>query len=115
MNSMAVTHNNMFLKETERSANPSGDKTLWTIALFLSGFTGISLAISGLAIAAASLLALIEPETHLPTISTVLIGLSMPLMIFTAHCMDKVDQAGKGIRLDYCRCHGLKDEDSEWV
>lgn len=83
----------------------------WTTGLFVSAMLGAVSGLVGLTIGFLTIGELIVPSTSLYTVSAVLIGASFILFGLAAHCLDKADGADKAIRLEYCRQHGLKDED----
>jgi 4-hydroxybenzoate polyprenyltransferase len=83
----------------------------WTIGIFVSVGSAVFSTLSGLAIGAASLLGLVTQHSGLSVLGTLLIVAAFPLAIIAAHCMDKADEADRAIRLEYCRQHGLKDDD----
>lgn len=83
----------------------------WNVGLFVSAVLGAVSGLVGLTIGFLTLLELVVPSTTLYTISTVLIGASFVLFGLAAHCLDRADAADQAVRLEYCRQHGLKDED----
>ena len=83
----------------------------WTAGLFVSAVLGALAGLAGLAIGLLTLLELILPTTTVYATGTVLIGSSFILFGLAAHCLDRSDAADKAIRLEYCKQHGLKDED----
>jgi hypothetical protein len=87
----------------------------WNTGLFVSGALGAISGLIGLMIGFLTLIELFAPTTKVYTIGTVLIGASFILFGLAAHCLDRVDATDKAIRLEYCRQHGLKDEDHDEV
>jgi hypothetical protein len=85
----------------------------WNTGLLVSGVLGIVSGLAGLAIGSVTMLEFVVPNTTLYTTGTILIGGSFVLFGLAAHCIDKADAADKALRLEYCRQHGLKDEDCE--
>lgn len=85
----------------------------WTAGLFVSAVLGAVSGLVGLTIGFLTLVELFVPSTILYTSGTVLIGASFILFGLAAHCLDKVAEADKAIRLEYCRQHGLRDEECE--
>lgn len=85
----------------------------WNAGLFVSAVLGALSGLVGLTIGFLTLLELVVPSTTLYATGTVLIGASFILFGLAAHCLDKADGADKAIRREYCRQHGLKDEDCE--
>ncbi len=85
----------------------------WNTGLFLSAVLGGIVGLGGLTIGFLTFGGHIDSSTSLYTMSTVFIGASFILFGFAAHCLDKVDAADRALRLEYCRQHGLKDEDFE--
>ena len=83
----------------------------WSAGLFVSAVLGAVSGLVGLTMGFLTLLELFVPTTTLYTVSTVLIGASFILFGLAGHCLDKTDAADKAIRLEYCKQHGLKDED----
>jgi len=83
----------------------------WNVGLIVSALFGTALGVGGLTIGFLTFGEFILPNTSLYTISTVLIGASFVFFGLAAHCLDKADAAEKAVRLEYCRNHGLQDED----
>jgi hypothetical protein len=83
----------------------------WNAGLFLSAIFAVVSGIAGLAIAVLAMGSVIAPSTNLYTVGTVLIGASFILFGLAAHCLDKAHDADKAMRIEYCRRHGLKDDD----
>jgi hypothetical protein len=87
----------------------------WNSGLFVSGVFGAVSGLVGLMIGFLALIQVFVPSTSLYTISTVLIGSSFILFGLAAHCLDRADATDKAIRLEYCRQHGLSDEECDEV
>ena len=74
----------------------------WTLALVGSAITTVVIAVLGLALGSVSLLHLIPPTNPLTTLGVVLLALTFPGLIFTAHCLDRIDGAMHAIKMaDY--------------
>ena len=97
---------------TDRNRTPK-QQTLrrWTAGLFVSAFLGVVSGFGGLALGFLTMGGLVVTSTGLYTFGTVLIGASFIMFGLAAHCLDRADAADKEIRLEYCRQHGLKDDD----
>lgn len=77
----------------------------FTLALTFDSF------VFGCAIAVLGWIGAIDGRSRWSAISTALIAVGFPLLMLTAHCMDKIDAAGNAIRLQYCRENGLHFDD----
>lgn len=83
----------------------------WQAALFTSAALGVFSGLAGLIISGLSLLSFFKDSKEIGNAGACLIVAAFPLMMLTAHCLDKIYAADKAIRLDYCRRHGLKDKE----
>ncbi len=83
----------------------------WNAVLFVSMLFGAAFFLGCLAIGLLTAGEFIAPSTSLYAASTILIGGSFILFGLAAHCLDKINASEKAIRLEYCRQHGLMDED----
>jgi hypothetical protein len=83
----------------------------WTAVLFVTSVLGAVAGLVGLMIGLLTILDLFVPTTTLYTASTLLIGASFILFGLAAHCLDKASAADKAIRVEYCRQHGLREDD----
>ena len=82
-----------------------GTKYWWNWGLLISIGLGLLAAIVGLSFIIVSWFAQVGMPWSIP--GALLLVVSIALFFFAAHCMDKVDEAGKAIRREYCRTHGL--------
>jgi hypothetical protein len=82
----------------------------WNVGLFLSALSGVLSGLGGIAIGALAAGELILPSAGFYTASAILVGSSLILFGFAAHCLDKAEAVNKAMRLEYCRRNGLKDD-----
>jgi len=80
----------------------------WFALMLVSGAVAAGAGISGLIL---GLTAWELANSRLSTSAALLLAISFPLLFLMAHCMDKIGEIEKAIRLEYCRKHGLHDED----
>ncbi len=83
----------------------------WTAGLLVSGSLAAISGLTGLGIGLISLIGLANADARLGETGTVCFVLAFPLSFLAAHCVDKIDETDKRIRLEYCRRHGMKDSD----
>lgn len=98
-------------KKSQKELTLCKIQSRWTAALIASSILGISSGLMGLIISGLSLLGFLANNKGVSNLGTWLIVVAFPLIMFAATSLDKVDEAEKAIRLDYCRKHGLKEED----
>mgnify|MGYP003460592805 CR=1 FL=1 len=109
----AVAFQNSMISRSELRENTSLEQSerRWTFGLFFAAVLGAIAGLGGLAIGGLSLVGAIDPNTRLVTVGTLLIVAAFPLFFLGAHCIDKADAVDKAIRREYCRQHGMQDED----
>ena len=83
----------------------------WTAALIISASLGALSGVCGIVIGAASLLGLTHSMKGISSLTTILIVIAFPLLMLAAHCLDRLDDIEHEIRLEYCREHGLTDDE----
>jgi hypothetical protein len=98
----AVSRMNVASRRQETVAGSEVARRRWTLLLAVSGITTVIMAVLGLALGTVSLLHLIPAENPLTTIGVVLLASTFPGLIFTAHCLDRIDDAMHAIKMaDY--------------
>jgi hypothetical protein len=83
-----------------------------SMALFVSAITAILTGVTGLILAAASLLHFISPYGGLGIIGTILLVVTFPLLIFQAHCLDKIEDTNRAQRMASYKRRVLSDSDT---
>ena len=81
----------------------------WTSALFVSSIFGIILGFTGFVISALSLFGFLA-EQNVSRLGTWLIIAVFPLMMFAAHCLDKIGAANKSERIERCKRQGMSGD-----
>jgi len=71
----------------------------WMTGLLVSSISAAVTGIFGLAFAVASLLHLISATGRLGLTGTILLAVTFPLVVFAAHCLDRVDDANRAYRI----------------
>jgi|KBSMisStaDraftv2_1062788.scaffolds.fasta_scaffold336720_2 hypothetical protein len=74
-------------------------KKRWQICLFAGAAAAAVTSTFGLMLSAASLIGAIQSNGRMSIAGTVLLAISFPMLIFTAHCLDKIDQIKTAIRV----------------
>ena len=73
-------------------------KKRWLIGLFSGAAAATVTSTFGLVLSAASLIGAIQPNRLMSIAGTVLLATSFPILMFTAHCLDKIDEIKKVTR-----------------
>jgi hypothetical protein len=107
MNAMAVSALTKISNMTDHNSSLLRARRKWTVLLLLSGSLGMISGILGGAIGLANLMGL--SSTVLSRLGTIFIAATLPLFFFVAHCLDRIGDANRASRLEYCRRHGLKE------
>lgn len=95
---------------TDRSASDEPlfrQRRMWRIGILLSGGLGILLSFVGILLSFETYTGLTGRSVS--SVGTLLLAASFPLLFLAAHCMDKVRDLDKCIRLEYCRRHGFEE------
>lgn len=71
----------------------------WSAGLLVSAALAILTGTSGLVLAGASLLRFIPGSSGLALVGTILLVVTFPLLIFQAHCLDKIEDANRAQRM----------------
>ena len=71
----------------------------WIVYMLTTTITAAITAIFGLALAGASLLHMISPESPLGFIGTILLALTFPLLVLSAHCLDRIEDVNRANRV----------------
>lgn len=80
-------------------ANFKRTRQRWTVVLLASLIAIAIMAAVGLSLSAASVLHLITSGGSLSSIGIGMIALEFPLLIFAAHCLDRIDDAEHVIKM----------------
>lgn len=83
----------------------------WTNVLFVSSIFGIVLGFSGFVISGLSLFGFLGEKQNVSRLGTWLIIAVFPLMMFAAHCLDKIGAANKAERIERCNRQGMSGDD----
>ena len=67
--------------------------------LLMSAIAGVLTGITGVVLAGAALLHVIAPFGGLSMIGTFLLVITFPLLMFQAHCLDKIEAANRAQRV----------------
>jgi hypothetical protein len=71
----------------------------WLTALLAGSIAAIFTGVTGLVLAGASLLRVISPSGGLAVFGTILLAVTFPLLIFSAHCLDKIEDTNREQRM----------------
>ena len=71
----------------------------WVIYMLTSTTLAILTAFFGLLLAGVSLLRLIDPESHVALAGTLLLMVTFPLLVLSAHCLDRIEEANRAHRM----------------
>lgn len=82
----------------------------WLNALFASSILGIVLGFTGFVISALSLFGFLAEKHNVSRLGTWLIIAVFPLMMFAAHCLDKIDAANKAERIERFKRQGMSGD-----
>jgi hypothetical protein len=108
MKAMAVPTTTYIGYRTEKDTGLRRSRTNWFALMLISGATAVGAGITGLAVGS---VAWEFPGSGLSPAATILLAISFPFFFLMSHCMDKIGEIEKAIRLNYCRQNGLRDED----
>lgn len=109
MNATATISASSTRPTVARTYQLARNRKFWKIGILISGSLGNICGFLGLLSSFESFFGVTKQS--LSGIGTVLIAASFPLLFLAAHCMDKSGEIEKAIRLNYCRQHGLKDDE----
>ena len=108
---MALSNNSVFATETDE-AKLSKSRDRWTAVLLSSSVLGLAAGLGGLALSIVSWF-FHDTTKGVSELGTLLVVAFFPLLILAAHSLDKVREAEKALRMEHCRRHGLRDDNSE--
>lgn len=97
------------VRQSEKADSYIKARRAWTTGLCVSGVLGIAAGLIGIIFSLESLSGI--AGSQMSVAGTVLIAAMFPLLILAAHCLDKIGEAKKAIRREYCRRNGLRDEE----
>ena len=109
MNEMALSNSSVFENEDDEAKLNNG-RNRWTAVLLSSSVLAV---LSGLAGITFSTVTWVFQDTTkgVSELGTLLTVAFFPLLMIAAHSLDKIRDAEKSLRLEYCRRHPLKDKD----
>lgn len=109
-----VLPNNLFYGKNDHELDDlCRSEKHWMTVLFASGIFGVGSGVLGLILSGLTWFGLSDYARGVGHLGTWLIALFLPLMILSAHALDRVGQARKAIRVHYLKKHGLNDEECE--
>jgi hypothetical protein len=100
MKEISVRQVDIYARPAEKARNYQRSRRRWLVLLLISVFATLFMAACGFALAALSLLHVIETYGRLATIGVGLIAATFPTLIFAAHCLDRIDDADHAIKMD---------------
>ena len=71
----------------------------WVIYMLVSTVSAVLTAFLGLLLAGASLLRFIDSGSHVALAGTLLLMVTFPLLVFSAHCLDRIEDANRAHRV----------------
>lgn len=80
---------------------------LWSIALLVSGLTGVFAGVTGLAINILFVLRIAENNGLMGMVGIWLLVGAFPMLWLTSHCLDRIDTIDKDIRYERCLSQGF--------
>jgi len=108
MRSIVVLHAAAEVKPEEPESLYRRRRRLWMMSLTLSCVLAPVFGLLGLALAFMSLLHVISAAGRGSTLGSVLLAITFLLMIFTAHCLDRINETNREIRIATFRRNLLK-------
>lgn len=101
-----ILSNYLIYAETTRSQSIlRRSRKRWTLALLLGSITGVLTGLSAFAINALSLFGSVADNRLVSQLGAWLIMVFLALMMFLAHCLDKIREANKALRIERSRKH----------
>lgn len=111
MNGMALSTTSFFA-EQEKETELDNLRSRWIAVLSVSAVLGVAAGLAGLMFSSVTWF-FNDATKGVAELGTILVVAFLPLLMLAAHSLDKIREAEKALRLDYCRRHGLKYEDCE--
>lgn len=105
---MAFSHIDVHAAKVGTESRFQRKQTFWMGSLIVSASLGAVAGLCGIVIGAMSFLGLTGHIRGISTLTTVLVVASFPLLFGAAHCLDRLDDIEREIRIEYCRERGLK-------
>lgn len=102
-----VARINVSVKSKEKEPNYPRSRRRWLYLLLVTFFATLVMAVAGIALAALSLLHLIASGGPISTLGVVLIAMTFVTLIFSAHCLDRIDDADHAIDMSAYKHHVL--------
>ncbi len=109
MKEMALSTNSFFA-EQDKVTGLDNLRSRWIAVLLVSAVLGVAAGLAGLLFSSVTWF-FNDATKGVAELGTILVVAFFPLLMLAAHSLDKIREAEKALRLDYCRRHGLKDED----
>ncbi|HMS39747.1 MAG TPA: hypothetical protein PKE69_05940 [Pyrinomonadaceae bacterium] len=97
----------ILISKKEAESEFSKSRKRWMNALFASSIFGIVLGVTGFVISALSLFGFLAEKQNVSRLGTWLIVAVFPLMMFAAHCLDKIGNANKAIKNERFKRQGM--------
>jgi hypothetical protein len=113
MSSSAVSQTAQSIERRLADTEYRTEHRRWVVYMLTSTTMAILTAFFGLLLAGASLLRLIDPGSHAALIGTLLLMATFPLLVFSAHCLDRIEDANRANRVASYRQMVFGDSESE--
>jgi hypothetical protein len=97
---MSIPQVDIHARPGENAHNHQSSRRRWLVLLLISVIATLFMAACGFALAALSLLHVIETYGRLSTMGVALLAATFPTLIFAAHCLDRIDDADHAIKMD---------------
>ena len=101
---------NIKVKAARNEDTSIRSKKRWQICLFAGAAAAAVTSTFGLVLSAASLIGAIQSNRLMSIAGTVLLATSFPILMFTAHCLDKIDEIKKVTRAEAYQKYFLNRE-----
>jgi hypothetical protein len=95
-----IQRGNIRARPAAQAPNYQRSRRRWLVLLLISVIAIVFMAACGFALAALSLLHVIEAYGRLATVGVALIAAAFPTLIFAAHCFDRIDHAVHAIAME---------------
>src|SRR5215216_7042214 len=107
MNAMAVSNIEVHVVQADHSSRIHRQQAMWMTALITSAFLGALTSVSAILIGSASFFGLSREIKGISSLVTVLIIIAFPMFVIAAHCLDRLDDVERSIRIEYCNATGV--------
>jgi len=113
MNAMAVSNIEVHVMRADHSSRLHRQQSMWMTALVTSGSLGAITGVSAILIGTGSFFGLSKEIKGISSLLTVLIIIAFPMFVIAAHCLDRLDDVERSIRIEYCNATGVIGSGSE--